>query len=136
AVVADEVRKLAEKTMNATREVDEAVRAIQTGTRENIRGMEEASGAVGRSTELATVAGRSLGDIVTIVQTTADQVRSIATASEEQSAASEQINRGTEEVNRIAVETADAMNQSAAAVAELARMAGELRGLVEELKRV
>ena len=135
AVVADEVRKLAEKTMNATREVDEAVRAIQTGTRENIRGMEEASGAVSRSTELATVAGRSLGDIVTIVQTTADQVRSIATASEEQSAASEQINRGTEEVNRIATETADAMNQSAAAVSELARMAAELRGLVEELKR-
>ncbi len=111
------------------------MRAIQTGTRENIRGMEEASGAVSRSTELATVAGRSLGDIVTIVQTTADQVRSIATASEEQSAASEQINRGTEEVNRIATETADAMNQSAAAVSELARMAAELRGLVEELKQ-
>ncbi len=135
AVVADEVRKLAEKTMNATREVDEAVRAIQTGTRENIKGMEEASGAVGRSTELVTVAGRSLGDIVTIVQTTADQVSSIATASEEQSAASEQISRGAEEVNRIAAETADAMNQSASAVAELARMAGELRGLVEELKK-
>ncbi|WCB46198.1 methyl-accepting chemotaxis protein [Nitratidesulfovibrio vulgaris] len=135
AVVADEVRKLAEKTMNATREVGEAVRAIQNGTRDSIAGMEQASMSVGRSNELAGLAGAALQRIVTFVEASADQVRSIATASEEQSAASEQISRGTEEVNRIAAETADAMRQSAQAVTELAAMAQELQQLIERLKQ-
>ena len=135
AVVADEVRKLAEKTMNATREVGEAVRAIQNGTRDSIAGMEQASMSVGRSNELAGLAGAALQRIVTFVEASADQVRSIDTASEEQSAASEQISRGTEEVNRIAAETADAMRQSAQAVTELAAMAQELQQLIERLKQ-
>jgi methyl-accepting chemotaxis protein len=134
AVVADEVRKLAEKTMTATKEVHDAIKAIQEASRENIRGMEEASMSVGKSTELATIAGDSLKAIVDIVQANADQVRAIATASEEQSAASEEISRGAEEVNQIALETSDIMNRSSEAVEELSAMAQELQGLIEELK--
>ncbi|UZP67085.1 methyl-accepting chemotaxis protein [Desulfovibrio mangrovi] len=134
AVVADEVRKLAEKTMTATKEVHEAIQAIQAASRDNIRGMEEASMSVGKSTELATIAGDSLQAIVEIVQANADQVRAIATASEEQSAASEEISRGAEEVNHIALETADIMTRSSEAVEELTELAQELQGLIEELK--
>ena len=36
AVVADEVRKLAEKTMHATKEVEEAITGIQRGTHETM----------------------------------------------------------------------------------------------------
>lgn len=135
AVVADEVRKLAEKTMQATQEVGQAVHSIQEGTRRNIEEMGSAAEAVNRTTELAGNAGDSLKVIVEIVESTADQVRSIATASEEQSAASEEISRGTDEVNRIATETAEAMNQSAQAVSDLARLTSELRELIEDLKR-
>ncbi len=134
AVVADEVRKLAEKTMNATREVHEAVAAIQAASHENITGMEQASASVARSTEQATVAGEALQAIVEMVQANADQVRAIATASEEQSAASEEISRGAEEVNQIALETAHSMRESSSAVEELARLADELHGLIVELK--
>ncbi len=135
AVVADEVRKLAEKTMNATREVHEAVAAIQDASRENIKGMEQASSSVARSTELATVAGDALHSIVEIVQANADQVRAIATASEQQSAASDEISRGADEVNQIALETADSMRRSSEAVEELAELAEELRKLIEELQQ-
>lgn len=134
AVVADEVRKLAEKTMHATQEVAQAVHAIQSETRRNIDEMNNAADMVGKSTEFASQAGESLGKIVEIVEDTADQVRAIATASEEQSAASEQINRGTDEVNRIAAETAEAMTQSRIAVTDLARLAVELQNLIDELK--
>ena len=134
AVVADEVRKLAEKTMNATKEVGEAVRAIQSGTKDNIRGMDEAAMSVGRSTELASIAGDALARIVGLIEGSADQVRAIATASEEQSAASEQINRGTDEVNRIASETAGAMGECAKAMTELSAMTQELRSLIVKLK--
>ena len=51
-----------------------------------------------------------LKEIVTIVEESADQVRSIATASEQQSAASEEINRAVEDINRISGDTAQAMS--------------------------
>ncbi len=135
AVVADEVRKLAEKTMSATKEVGEAVQAIQNGTRENIQAMQQAGGAVDKSTGLAVDAGKALRDILGMVESTSDQVRAIATASEEQSAASEQISRSMDEVNRIASETATAMTQSAGAVSELASMSLELKRIIEELQQ-
>ncbi|EHJ48964.1 methyl-accepting chemotaxis sensory transducer with Cache sensor [Solidesulfovibrio carbinoliphilus subsp. oakridgensis] len=134
AVVADEVRKLAEKTMNATGEVGNAVRAIQAGARSSIEGVEGAARAVDRATELASHSGAVLGEIVSIVENSADQVRSIATASEEQSAASEQINRAVDDINRISEETADAMARAAGSVEELAHQAQNLTRLVETLK--
>ncbi|WP_163349576.1 methyl-accepting chemotaxis protein [Desulfovibrio sp. JC010] len=135
AVVADEVRKLAEKTMDATKEVGDAVSAIQSGTRNSISDMEKASGIVEKSTSYASEAGESLSSIVNIVESTADQVRAIATASEEQSAASEEINRNTDEINRIAGETSQAMDQSSQAVHELSRLSEELQNIIDDLKK-
>ena len=135
AVVADEVRKLAEKTMNATKEVGEAITAIQGGTRSNIQGMEHAVQAVVEATKLANSSGEVLREIVVLVEQAADQVRSIATAAEEQSSASEEINRSVEDINRISSETSEVMAQSAQAIAELATQATDLQDLVQELKR-
>ena len=134
AVVADEVRKLAEKTMTATKEVGDAVKAIQSGTQVNIRGMEDASVSVGRSTSMAKEAGQSLQAILHIAEATADKVRSIATASEQQSAASEEINRGTEEINRVADETAVLMRESTEVVEELMELIRQIHTIVEEFK--
>lgn len=126
AVVADEVRKLAEKTMNATKEVGQAVHDIQVVTNENIQATEAAVGAVDQSTELAGRSGEVLREIVDLVQQTSDQVRSIATAAEEQSSASEQINQASEEVNRISSETSQVMLESSKAVQEVAGLAQQL----------
>ncbi|TIH12822.1 methyl-accepting chemotaxis protein [Marinifilum sp. JC120] len=136
AVVADEVRKLAEKTMDATSEVGETVSAIQSGTQNSINDMERASEMVQNSNRYATEAGDSLSSIVGIVESTADQVRAIATASEEQSAASEEINRNTEEVNRIASQTSQAMEESTLAVDELSHLSEELQSVINGLKNV
>ncbi len=91
AVVADEVRKLAEKTMTATKEVGEAISGIQQGTRKNLENVERSARTVQQATELANKSGEALVEIVHMVETATDQVRSIATASEEQSATSEEI---------------------------------------------
>ncbi len=135
AVVADEVRKLAEKTMNATREVGETVRAVQDVSRQNVAGMEQAARAISESTELVRQSGVSLDEILRMSQTTALQVQSIATAAEEQSAASEEINQSVEQVNVIAGETSDGMRQTGEAIRELAEQAETLRSLVAQLKR-
>ncbi len=135
AVVADEVRKLAEKTMNATKEVERTITSIQENTNSNVKHMDQAAQVVGRATELANNSGQALQEIVSLAQEAADQVRSIATASEEQSSASEEVNKSMEDVNRIARDTADAMNQSAQAVSDLAQQASELQKIIEDLKK-
>ncbi|EHJ48779.1 methyl-accepting chemotaxis sensory transducer with Cache sensor [Solidesulfovibrio carbinoliphilus subsp. oakridgensis] len=134
AVVADEVRKLAEKTMTATREVGTAIEAVQQGAR---RGNEEtirAAEAVTRSTALAEEAGQALLAIVGMVDGTADQIRAIATAAEEQSATATQISRATEEVSRVALEIRDGMDASVTAVRGLNEEAEELNELIVRMQ--
>ena len=120
--------------MTATKEVGEAIRGIQNGTKKNLENVERAVTTVDQATGLARQSGEALEEIVRLVEVATDQVRSIAAASEEQSAASEEINRSIEEINRISGETASAMTQSAQAVGELAGQAGNLRGLIEKMK--
>ena len=134
AVVADEVRKLAEKTMNATKEVGEAITGIQNGARQSISAVERTTDNLTATTDLVQRSGEALMLIVQEVTETAVQVSSIATASEEQSAASEEITHSLEEINRMADETATAMQQSAQAVGELAVQSQELLRLVGELR--
>ncbi len=134
AVVADEVRKLAEKTMSATKEVGQAIADIQHGTKVNIEGMDKASAAVGEATARANTSGEALKEILALAELAADQVRSIATAAEQQSATSEEINRGVEDINRISSETSEVMNQSAQAVSQLARMAAQLNTIIDGMR--
>ncbi len=134
AVVADEVRKLAEKTMTATKEVSETIRCIQEGARKNITNVERSGKTIEETTLLAGKSGETLKEIVRLVDSASDQVRSIATASEEQSSASEEINRSIEDVSRISSETSNAMRQSAQAVEGMAQQAHILQDLIDRMK--
>jgi methyl-accepting chemotaxis protein len=134
AVVADEVRKLAEKTMGATKEVGENIRAIQESSRKNIVSMDAAATAIGEATSHSDESAQALNEIVGISKANAEQVKGIAGAAEEQSGVSEKISSAIDEVNRVAAETAEGMSQSVSAIGELARMAGELRQIIGNLK--
>ncbi len=134
AVVADEVRKLAEKTMQATVQVGDAIRGVQQGTRKNMENVDRSVQGIEESTQLVRQSGEALDEIVRLVETASDQVRSIATASEQQSSASEEINHAVEQVSTISGETAQAMRESARAVSALAEQAQVLKRLVEEMK--
>jgi len=135
AVVADEVRKLAEKTMSATKEVGDAIGVIQKSTRMNVESVEKSVHLIEGATTLAQESGTALGEIVHLVDSASDQVRSIATASEEQSAASEEINRSIEQVNIISGETSQAMSEAAKAVGDLAEQAQMLKALINKLEQ-
>jgi len=135
AVVADEVRKLAEKTMTATREVSTAIHGIQQGTQKNISNVDTAVATITEATAKAQESGEALGAIVSLVESASDQVRSIATATEQQSAATEEISRSTVEINTISTETSASMTEAAKAVAELAAQATTLQELIASMQR-
>ena len=133
AVVADEVRKLAEKTMSATKEVEDAIRSIQVAAKENVAAVEEAAKDISHSTQASNEAGRFMEEIVAIVEETSGQVDSIATASEEQSATSEEINRAVTDVNRVASETAEGMLRSASNLASISGLIDQLDSMIKQL---
>ena len=134
AVVADEVRKLAEKTMTATRDVGRAVCEIQEGTRKNISSVETVVAAIESAASLSINSGESLKRILEFVDQVNDQVQSIATASEEQSATSEEINRSVEQIATISAETAQAMEHAAKSLTDLMQQTTELHGLIQDMK--
>jgi len=133
--VADEVRKLAEKTMSATKEVGTSVTMIQNGTNTNIQSMGKAVQAVDEATRLVHQSGDTLREILSLVGVSADQVRAIATAAEQQSTSSENINRGVEEVSRIASQTSSVMRESTLAISDLAEQTQTLNQLLQDMKQ-
>jgi methyl-accepting chemotaxis protein len=134
AVVADEVRKLAEKTMTATKEVGEAIGGIQGAAAQNNQATQKVLADLSQAVDLSNRSGDVLRAIVAGVETSADQIRGIAAAAEEQSAASEEINKAVEEINGIAAATAQGVADSMRALEGLEEQTVRLRDLIRELK--
>ncbi len=134
AVVADEVRKLAEKTMQATSEVEKVITGIQEGTQVSISNVERAVQSVQAAAALAARAGETLDSIVGIVENTAEQVHSIATAAEEQSGTSREVTAILEDVRSTSGDTVHAMQEAARAVDILAEQAHTLDELIEKIQ--
>lgn len=133
AVVADEVRKLAEKTMQATQEVDEVTKAIQAGTRDNIRIMDNTANIIARTTELAAQAGDSLVEIVKTVEKNAAQVEHITDASHSQSKISIEVTDGIKSVGDIAEETSMLMTEASKDLQNVLAISDELNLKIETL---
>ena len=70
AVVADEVRKLAERSSRATKEIAELIAYVQRETEEAVLAMETGSREVAAGTGLADEAGASLEAITSTVSAT------------------------------------------------------------------
>ena len=128
AVVADEVRKLAEKTMTATAEVGKVIQAIQHGTFDNIRHMDQAVAAVDSATALAGQSRAALGEIVRFSGDAAGQVGSIAAASDEQVAASERIQKAIDRIRDLSGRTTEGMLRSGTTIEALG---GEIEELIK-----
>ncbi len=134
SVVADEIRKLAEKTMLATKEVENYIDAIQGSSKKSTAATEDTLLSIQQATELCTKADAALKQILEFSRTTAGQVAGIATAAEEQSAASEEVTSAIEDVNSIATQTTDSMNLVSEAVRELASLATDLDDFMTKMQ--
>ena len=134
AVVADEVRKLAERTTEATKQIADMIKGIQSETQNAVTVMKQGNDEVTNGISLADQAGNSLKEIVTSTQHLLDMINQIAAASEEQSSTTEQISKNVAAISQVSGDTATQINDIAGSADELSKMVTELAEQVNRFK--
>jgi len=130
AVVADEVRNLAQKTQNSTSEIQDAVDAIQSGTKSAVEAMSQSKKEATTSKMHAEKAGLRLNEIVALVGSINDRNMQIASSSEEQSAVTEEMHKNIIKINVVAEETAETSNIVLDNSEQLDTLAASLKSLL------
>jgi methyl-accepting chemotaxis protein len=134
AVVASEVRRLAERTSRATKEVDQMVQAIQTGTAEVVAAMRSSMSRVEFGVGSARSAGEALASIIQGSEAMQKMVTQIATSSTLQSYATKSVNANLNEISSIIECTANNSTRSVDACNRLSSLAENLNDLVGSFK--
>lgn len=125
AVVADEVRKLAERTGQATVDIEQMITSIQGDTHSAVSAMEQGSQRMGKGMQLVAQTSTSLGDIGVGSHLTAQSIAQIAESTREQNSASQGIAANVEKIVAMA-------EQNKASIGGLSKAIDNLRFLSRE----
>ncbi|MBY7945956.1 methyl-accepting chemotaxis protein [Vibrio fluvialis] len=128
AVVADEVRNLAQRTQNATVEIQDMISHLQASANSAVNLMEKSVVEAADGVELVTNAGRELDGIVQQVQQINDMNFQIATAAGQQSSVAEEMNQNLTNVREL-------VEASVTVVSELLETSEIMQSNAEELDR-
>ncbi len=126
AVVAEEVQRLAERSTNATKQIDTLIKNIQAEIHEAGISMEESIQRVVEGSKLADGARAKLQQIETVSIQLGELIQSISMASKQQARASENIAKTMEEGGEISSQTSAASRETAVAMKNLAKMSDQL----------
>jgi twitching motility protein PilJ len=127
AVVADEVQRLAERSANATKQIEVLVRTIQADTNEAIVSMERSTTDVVGGALLAENAGAALEEIEQVSSQIASLVQNISNTAREQAGAAAAVIRIVELLQQINAQTASGTNATTDSISKLAELAAQLR---------
>ncbi|WP_122316482.1 methyl-accepting chemotaxis protein [Pseudomonas cichorii] len=130
AVVADEVRALAHRTAQSTREIEQMVAGIQSGTGQAVESMTLNTGRTRTTLDLAQAAGDALEQITDAISQINERNLVIASASEQQAQVSREVDRNLVNIRDLANQSAAGANQTSAASHELSRLAVGLNTMV------
>lgn len=134
AVVADEVQRLAERSANATKQIEALVKTIQTDTQEAIISMEQSTANVVAGGKLAEEAGVSLAEIQKSSNELAEKILFIADAAREQAGVAMNIMESMTLIQNITQQTSDGTQDTAKSIGQLTKLAAELRKSVAGFK--
>jgi len=126
AVVADEVQRLAERSSNATKQIETLVKTIQADTNEAVASMETSTTEVVNGAKLAEGAGDALKEIGNVSNYIADITQKMAESAKLQADGATQIRTNMGVIKEITIQTREGTNQSAASIDTLAEMSDEL----------
>ena len=127
AVVADEVQRLAERSTNATKQIEVLVSTIQADTKEAVVSMERSTTDVVGGALLAENAGAALDEIEQVSNQIASLVQNISGSAREQASSAADVTRRTTRLREISEQTGKATTATAAAISKLSEFASQLR---------
>ena len=130
AVVADEVQRLAERSTNATKQIEVLVRTIQADTNEAVVSMERSTTDVVGGALLAENAGAALDEIEQVSNQIASLVQNISSSARQQAGSAADVTRRTTRLREISEQTGKATTATAAAISKLSELASQLRKTV------
>jgi methyl-accepting chemotaxis protein len=125
AVVADEVRKLADRTTNATKDIEQKITTIQAEAEKSLVAVKKGNAEVEKGVSLAKSASEALDTIVRASTQVLDMIQRIAVATEEQSATAEEITRNMGTISDVTDRSSESTDQVQQAARDLARLAVE-----------
>jgi twitching motility protein PilJ len=134
SVVADEVRKLAERATQATRDIGTLIKGVQVETQEAVVAMESGTREVESGYEVSQKAEEALQEIGKISQTSAELAAEISHASQTQVRGAEAAAGAVQAIASAAVKTEQGVQQSRTNVEQLARLAEELTAKLSRFK--
>lgn len=134
AVVADQVRKLAESSTQATREITDLVKVIQTETQDAVVAMEQETQAVEAGSASALRTGEVFNEISGIAQRSSDLAQTIASAAANQTASTDQVGRSIKDFAGGAMATQKATDSARVTVEDMAQLAEGLTSSVAQFK--
>jgi twitching motility protein PilJ len=134
AVVADEVTRLAERSSDATKQIEALVKTIQTDTNEAIISMEQSTSGVVAGAKIAEDAGSALSEIENVSTHLAELVQSITSATRQQANAASSISDTMNVIQEITTQTSEGSNQTAKSIGNLTELASELKRSVSGFK--
>ena len=134
AVVADEVRTLAGRTQDSTREIQQMIESLQSGSKEAVHLMEQSREQSQNGVEQTAKAGDALAAIADAVARINDMNTQIASAAEEQSSVAEEINLNVVGINQVGEQSAQGAGQTARASEDLSRLALGLQQMVGQFR--
>jgi twitching motility protein PilJ len=136
AVVADQVRKLAESSTQATREIADLVKVIQTETQDAVVAMEQETQAVEAGSASALRTGEVFNEISGIAQRSSELAQTIASAAVTQTASTDQVGRSIKDFSGGAAATQKVTDSARVTVEDMAKLAEGLTSSVAQFKLV
>lgn len=134
AVVADEVQRLAERSGNATKQIEALVKTIQTDTKEAVISMEQSTTGVVNGAKLAEDAGEALEEIENVSEQLADLIQGISGSARQQSGVATNISNTMHGIQDITTQTTVGTNKTAESIGNLTRLVQELDKSVSGFK--
>lgn len=134
AVVADEVQRLAERSSNATKQIEALVKTIQTDTNEAVISMEQSTSEVVQGAHLAQDAGVALEEIENVSNHLADLIQNISNAARQQAASANHVSNTMNVIQEITNQTSSGTSATAGSIGKLSELADELRASVAGFK--
>jgi twitching motility protein PilJ len=134
AVVADEVQRLAERSSNATKQIEALVKTIQTDTNEAVISMEQSTANVVNGAKTAEEAGSALTEIEKVNTELAELILGISDVAKQQASAAANISDTMNVIQEITTQTSAGTNETATSIGNLAELARELQTSVSGFK--